>query len=57
MKLKVFDVVKLKNGNKATIKEVLSSNFYKVEIVDKYGNTIENRNISKKEIKSEIKIR
>lgn len=34
MKYQVFDVVELKNRNKATILEVVNNNTYKVEIVN-----------------------
>lgn len=39
MKYKVFDVVELKNKDKATILEVIDENKYKVEIVDNEGNS------------------
>lgn len=38
MKIKIFDVVELNNGNKATIIEI-NKNRYKVEIVDKHGKS------------------
>ena len=50
MKLNRFDVVKLYNGNKATILDVKNKEYY-VEIVDSEGNTIDNRNITDIEIK------
>lgn len=51
MKLKIFDVVELEDGNKATIKEELKDNKFKAEIVDKKGVTKEVREINEKEIK------
>jgi len=49
MKLKVFDVVELKNGDKATIKEILDDK-YKVEIVNDRGKTKGIQNINEKDI-------
>ena len=49
MKLKVFDVVELKNGDKATIKEVLN-NEYKVEIVNDNGKLKGIQKIAEKDI-------
>ena len=50
MKIKKFDVVELKNNNKATILEI-NNNGYFAEIVDFDGNTIDKRNIFQQEIK------
>lgn len=38
MEIKVFDVVELKNGNRATILEIFD-NYFKVEEVDLEGNS------------------
>lgn len=51
MKYKLFDVVELKDGNKATIVNIDDSN-YKVLVTDKKGinigtRTVENNDISK----------
>ena len=53
MKIKLFDVVELKNNNKATILEI-NDNEYLVEIVDPNGITVDRRNISQDEIKQII---
>lgn len=53
MKIKRFDVVELKNNNKATILEIMD-NGYLVEIVDNKGKTLETRNITQDEIKKII---
>lgn len=50
MKYKRFEVVELKNENKAVILEVKKNNEYFAEIVDSNGNTIENRIITNSEI-------
>lgn len=50
MKLKRFEVVELSNGNKATILDINSNDYY-AEIVDDKGNTVDNRNIKEDEIK------
>lgn len=39
MRYKVFDVVLLNNGNKATILEEVDKDHYKVEIVNNDGKT------------------
>lgn len=39
MKIKIFDVVKLRNENKATILEKNDNNTYKAEIVNAEGKT------------------
>ncbi len=49
MKLKVFDVVELKDGDKATIKEILD-NKYKVEIVSDKGKFKGIQKIGEKDI-------
>lgn len=51
MKLKRFDVVKLTNGNKTTIIDIINNREYFVEIVDSKGNTIDRKNITEDEIK------
>lgn len=53
MKIKRFDVVELKNNNKATILEI-KDNEYFVEIVDNKGKTLDNRNITQNDIKQII---
>lgn len=50
MKVNKFDVVELKDGNRATIIEVKNKNTYFAEIVNAYGITLEKRNISNEEI-------
>jgi len=50
MKIKKFDVVELKNKNKATVLEIKGSE-YLVEIVDQNGTTIDKRNITQDDIK------
>lgn len=50
MKIKKFDVVELKNGNRATILEKERKNKYIAEIVNPYGITLETRIISNEEI-------
>ncbi len=51
MKYKRFDVVELKNDNKATILDIKENNEYFVEIVDSNGTTIGNKIITNSEIK------
>ena len=53
MKLKRFDVVELKNCNKATILEI-KDNEYLAEIVDRNGITVDKRNITQEDIKQII---
>lgn len=53
MKNKVFEVVRLLDGNLATILEV-DSNSYKVEIVDKKGKTKEITKVKDEDIKEVI---
>lgn len=53
MKLKKFDVVELKNNNRATILE-MKNNEYLVEIVDTNGITVDTRNINQEDIKQII---
>ena len=45
MKINKFDVVELKNGNRATILDINEKNNYFVEIVNAYGITIEKNKI------------
>ncbi len=40
MKLRIFDVVELQNGNKATIIENKTKDMYKAEIVTNEGKTL-----------------
>ena len=53
MKLKKFDVVELKNNNRATILE-MKTNKYLAEIVDTNGITVDTRNINQEDIKQII---
>lgn len=53
MKIKKFDVVELKDSNKATILEI-KNNEYFAEIVDNSGRTLDNRHITQDEIKQVI---
>ena len=53
MRIKKFDVVELKNENRAVILAKENKEFY-AEIVDDSGNTLEYRNISAEEIKRVI---
>lgn len=53
MKIKVFDVVELRNNKLATILEI-KDNQYLTEIVDRNGKTLENRYINQEEIKQII---
>ena len=50
MKIKKFDVVELKNGNRATIIDIIDKNNYFAEVVNAYGMTLEKREIQYKEI-------
>ena len=53
MKVKKFDVVQLKNNNKATILEI-KNNECLAEIVDTNGITVDTRNINQEDIKQII---
>lgn len=53
MKMKKFNVVELKDGNKAIILETLG-NRYLAEIVNIYGITLDKRIIKENEIKKVI---
>lgn len=53
MKIKQFDVVELKNNNRATILAI-KANKYLVEVVDNEGKTLATRNISLDDIKQVI---
>lgn len=53
MKIRKFNVVELKNKNRATILQVLG-NKYLVEIVNAYGITIDKRIITENEINKVI---
>ena len=50
MKIKNFDVVELKNKNKAVILEIYKRKRYYAEIVNDKGNTIDKKEITSKEI-------
>lgn len=50
MKIKKFDVVEMKNGNRATILEVKGNNEYLAEIVNAYGITVDKKEINNCEI-------
>lgn len=50
MKIKKFDVVELKNKNKAVILEIYKRKKYYAEIVNDKGKTIDKKEISSKEI-------
>lgn len=45
MKVKVFDVVEVNNGTKATVLEIIQGG-YNVEVVDKRGNSKGRKTIS-----------
>ena len=49
MKIEIFDVVKLKNDDKAIIKEI-NNNTYKVDVTDKEGIAIGIKEIDKNDI-------
>lgn len=53
MKYKKFDVVELNDKNRATILKV-EENSYFVEIVNPYGITIDNKNITDSDISKVI---
>ena len=50
MKYKIFDVVKMKNKNKATILDIIEKNKYFAEIVNPNGETVDKRIITEDEI-------
>lgn len=50
MKIKKFDVVELKNKNKAVILEIYKRKKYYAEIVNDKGETINKKEITSKEI-------
>ncbi len=50
MKIKEFDVIELKNKNKAIILEVKGKDEYLVEIVNLEGNTVDKKVITKQDI-------
>lgn len=54
MKIKRFNVVELKDNNRATILEVIKNNHYFAEIVNAYGITLENKIITDEDIKRVI---
>lgn len=54
MKLKIFDVVELKNGNKATIVENKTKDMYKAEIVTNDGKTLGIKLIDENDVKNII---
>lgn len=51
MKHKIFDVVVLKNGNKAVILNTIRKNEYFCEIVNANGKTVDKRIVKEDEIK------
>ncbi|MBP3255633.1 MAG: hypothetical protein J6M60_03995 [Clostridia bacterium] len=53
MKIKLFDVVKLNNGNNATILGI-NKNTYRAEILTEEGKTLEFKEITNSEIKEVI---
>ena len=53
MKNKIFEVVELYDGNRATILDICQNN-YKAEIVNKYGIKIGEKTITDKDIKKII---
>ena len=53
MKVKVFDVVEVNNGTKATVLEIIQGG-YNVEVVDKRENSKGRKTISDKDIVSII---
>lgn len=54
MKIEVFDVVELKNKNKATILNKTESNEYLSEIIDKSSTKVEKRIITESDIERVI---
>lgn len=54
MKYKIFDVVKLKDSNKATILNIVNKKKYFAEIVNESGETIDRKEITEDEIESQI---
>ncbi len=51
MKIYRFNVVELKDGNRATIIDVRGKKEYFAEVVNAYGQTVTKRNIIDEEIK------
>lgn len=54
MKIKKFDVVELKDNNRATILDNINKNEYLAEIVNPYGITIDRNVITDSDIKKII---
>ena len=54
MKYKIFDVVKLKNKNKATILNIVDKKKYFAEIVNENGKIIEKKEMFENEIDTQI---
>ena len=54
MKYKFFDVVRLKNKNRATILNGIDKKRYFAEIVNEFGKTIDKKEISENEIDCQI---
>lgn len=54
MKYKIFDVVRLKDSNKATILNILGKKKYFAEIVNDSGETIDRKEITEDEIENQI---
>lgn len=53
MKISLFDVVELNDGNRAIIKNIDNKKYF-AEIVNQKGDTIENRNILQNEINNVV---
>jgi len=54
MKYQIFDVVRLKDSNKATILNIINKKKYFAEIVNDSGETIDRKEITEDEIESQI---
>lgn len=54
MKIDRFNVVEMKDGNRATIIDVKGKNGYFAEVVNAYGQTVAKRNITDEEIQKVI---
>ena len=53
MKIKIFDVIELENGNKATVLDI-DKGIYKIDEIDEKGNQLRTREVSIDEIKKVI---
>lgn len=54
MKIDRFNVVEMKDGNRATIIDVKGKSEYFAEVVNAYGQTVAKRNITDEEIQKVI---